>query len=234
MPRGVYKRTKSAWNKGIPRTEEEKEKQKETVRKKYGVDNVSQVKEVRDKISKSHSSDEWKQKVKDVKQQRYGDPNYNNMEKNRQTKSDRYGDEYYNNMDKMYQTKRLHHSFNTSRPEEELYQDLLKTYLKEDIVRQYSDERYPWKCDFYIKSEDLFIELNYHQGHGEHPYDLNNPKDIELVNFWRSRQNQEGPKNQYWGYECTFTVSDPLKLKTAKENNLNYLIIYRNGLEIKI
>ena len=164
MPRGVYKRTKPAWNKGIPRTEEEKEKQKETVRKKYGVDNVSQVKEVRDKISKSHSSDEWKQKVKDVKQQRYGDSNYNNMEKSRQTKLARYGDEYYNNMDKMYQTKQLHHSFNTSRPEEELYQDLLKTYLKEDIVRQYSDERYPWKCDFYIKSEDLFIELNYHQG----------------------------------------------------------------------
>ena len=156
------------------------------------------------------------------------------MEKNRQTKSDRYGDEYYNNMDKMYQTKRLHHSFNTSRPEEELYQDLLKIYLEEDIVRQYSDERYPWKCDFYIKSEDLFIELNYHQGHGEHPYDPNNPKDIELVNFWRSRQNQEGPKNQYWGYEWTFTIMDPLKLKTAKENNLNYLAIYRNGLEIKI
>lgn len=234
MPSGVYKRNKPAWNKGIKRSEEAKIKQRETVRQKYGVDNVSQIPEVKDKISKSHSSQEWKDLVKQTKQDRYGDPNYNNMEKNKETKMLRYNDPYYNNMEKMYQTKRDNKTFNTSRPEEELYRELLKTYPKEDIIRQYRDPRYPFNCDFYIESEDLFIELNYHQSHGLHPYNPNNQADIDLINYWRSKQNQEGPKNQYWQYEEVFTITDPLKLETAIKNNLNYLVIYRNGLEIKI
>lgn len=75
MPRGVYKRTKPAWNKGLPRTEEAKRKQKETTLLKYGVSNVSQAPEVKNKISISHSTDEWKDKVKQTKEIRYGDPN---------------------------------------------------------------------------------------------------------------------------------------------------------------
>ena len=89
-------------------------------------------------------------------------------------------------------------------------------------------------CDFYIESEDLFIELNYHQSHGLHPFNPNNQEDIDLVNSWREKQNLEGPKNQYWMYEKVFTKSDPEKLKCAIDNKLNYLVVYPNGLEIKI
>jgi len=32
-------------------------------------------------------------------------------------------------------------------------------------------------CDFYIPSEDLFIELNRHWSHGGHFYDPNNIED---------------------------------------------------------
>ena len=90
MPKGVYKRTKPAWNKGVPRTEEAKRKQKQTVLAKYGVDNISKAPEIQAKISKSHSSDAWKNKVKNTKLMRYSDANYNNMDKNRATKLARY------------------------------------------------------------------------------------------------------------------------------------------------
>ena len=54
-------------------------------------------------------------------------------------------------------------SFNKSKEEEKYYSYLLHLYSSEDIVRQYYDkDRYPFHCDFYIKSEDLFIEVNKH------------------------------------------------------------------------
>lgn len=46
--------------------------QRITARKKYGVDNVSQIKEVRKKISDNHKTDEFKNKVKATCQKRYG------------------------------------------------------------------------------------------------------------------------------------------------------------------
>lgn len=40
--------------------------------KKYGVENVSQIKEVRKKISDNHKSEDFKNKVKDTCQRKYG------------------------------------------------------------------------------------------------------------------------------------------------------------------
>lgn len=239
MPSGVYKRTKSAWNKGLTKETDERvarntEHTQQTVYDRYGVNTVLQSKEVLDKIADERHSGRLAQKAADTKADRYGDPHYNNMEKNRHTKMKRYNDPYFNNMEKMYKTKRDHHTFNTSKPEEELYMELKKLYGVDDIIRQYSDERYPYQCDFYIPSEDLFIELNYHQSHGLHPFNPNNQDDIELINKWREKQNLEGPKNQYWAYEKVFTETDPEKLNCAIKNKLNFLFIYRNGLEIKI
>ena len=47
-------------------------------------------------------------------------------------------------------------------------------FLKErypDVITQYKDDRYPFACDFYIPSLDLFIECNYHWTHGGKPYE---------------------------------------------------------------
>lgn len=238
MPKGVYKRTKPAWNKGLtkedPRVAINHAHKEETNLKRYGVTNVLRSKEVLEKVSEDRASGELARRAAETKKQRYGDAHYNNMEKNHQTKEARYGDPNYNNMDKMLQTKRVNNSFNTSKPEEQLYEKLLQVYSEKDIIRQYKESRYPYNCDFYIKSKDLFIELNYHQSHGDHPYDPENAADQKLIAFWRSKQNTEGPQNQYWLYEKVFTRTDPEKLKCAKDNKLNYLIIYKNSLEIKI
>ena len=64
---------------------------------------------------------------------------------------------------KRFDTMKKNNSFNKSKEEEKYYSYLLHLYSPEDIVRQYYDkDRYPFHCDFYIKSEDLFIELNKH------------------------------------------------------------------------
>ena len=41
----------------------------------------------------------------------------------------------------------------------------------EDIIRQYKSDLYPFACDFYIPSLDLYIECNYHWTHGNKLYE---------------------------------------------------------------
>ena len=121
------------------------------------------------------------------------------------------------------QTKRANNSFNTSRAEENLYQQLCNQYSPQDIERNYIDDRYPFKCDFYIKSIDLFIELNRHWTHGGHPFDSSNPSDCETLRRW-----QEKAKNSKF-YEhaiYVWTVLDVRKIEIAKKNHLNYQLIY--------
>lgn len=59
--------------------------------------------------------------------------------------------------DKRNQTKRRNQTFNTSKPEEETYIFLKEQYP--DVVGQYKSKEYPWYCDFYIPSYNLYIEL---------------------------------------------------------------------------
>lgn len=103
------------------------------------------------------------------------------------------------------------------------YQELIKKYGESDIIRQYKDKRYPFFCDFYIKSKDLFIECNYHWTHGRHPFDKNNSEDIKKLNTW---QEKAKTSDYYKRAIEVWTIRDPLKLKYFKENNLNYQILY--------
>jgi hypothetical protein len=104
------------------------------------------------------------------------------------------------------------------------YEYLLTKFQKDDIIPQYFDEeRYPFKCDFYIKSKDLFIEINGYWTHGGHPFNEDDNNDLDVLNKWKSLDNG---KNQYHISIDVWTKKDPKKLKTAQENNLNYLVIY--------
>lgn len=223
MPSGVYKRTKPAWNKGLPRSEEAKRKQKETVQKRYGVANVSQMPSVQSKISLSHSSSEWRDKVRRTKELRYGDANYNNMQKNRETKLLRYGDSRYNNPDKNTATKRANSTFNTSSYEIDMYKYLVGKYGYEHVYKQYKDERYPFNCDFYVDTQDLFIELNIHPCHNFHPFDKNSVDDINRLNALKEKSKTS---DYYKNVIHVWTVRDPKKQEIASKNKLNYIMLY--------
>lgn len=127
-------------------------------------------------------------------------------------------------LDKQYITKSKNNSWNTSKLEEKYYKSLLTKYNKDDIVRQYSsDDRYPFNCDFYIKSEDRFIEIQGTWTHGGHPFDENNPDDTMKLNEWVEK-SKTSP--YYMSAIKVWTQTDVLKRNIAKKNNINIEFIY--------
>lgn len=239
------------WNKGMkPRSAESiaasNEKRKQTCLKKYGVENVHQLDSVKEKIKETclevygvdnpAKNELVKQKTKETNSVLWSDKsNYHNLKQAKQTLLKRFHSMEnfykwrYDNMDwettiaKQIQTKREHNTFNYSQPEEDLYQELCVQYGVDNVIRNYKDERYPFYCDFYIKSKDLFIELNRHWTHGGHFFDPNNEDDLQKLSAWE----EKAKTSSYMEYAIiNWTVRDPLKKKTAEENKINYQVIW--------
>ena len=113
-------------------------------------------------------------------------------------------------------TKFKNNTYKKSIAEDKFYDKLLMFFEQDDIVRGYVDNRYPYNCDFYIKSKDLFIEYQGHYTHGYEPYDETNIRHIEYLEDMQSR-----------GIDMTtWTTRDVTKLKTAKRNKIKLLLIY--------
>ncbi len=145
------------------------------------------------------------------------------IEKTHQTNLEKYGSEIPMQntaiKNKVYNTKMKNHTFSTSEQENIFYKLLLEYYNKDDVVRQYKENRYPYRCDFYIKSLDLFIELQFHWSHGRRPY-TGIQVDLDKLKIW----GQYGKtKRQYRDAIVTWTERDVRKRNTAKQNNLNFL-----------
>ena len=140
-------------------------------------------------------------------------------------------DTYYRlKNEKAYITKKKNNSFNKSKLEECWYNYLCSLFPKEVIHRQYKDDRYPFNCDFYIESEDLFIEINGHWTHGNHPFDPNDAKDVEKLKMWEEKSSNH---KFYKIAIYVWTELDVLKYKTAVDNKLNYRRYYYSD-EIKL
>lgn len=94
----------------------------------------------------------------------------------------------------------------------------------------YEDPRYPFNCDMYIPSQDLFIECHFSQYHHYKPFDENCIGDLVELGKLKNKLNDEYlTKNQIEKTNniiTTWTKRDPLKLETFKKNNLNYKIFY--------
>ena len=79
--------------------------------------------------------------------------------------------------------------------------------------RQYRDKiRYPFRCDFYIPSEDLFIEANLHWTHGGRPFREDDPECLTQLLDW---QRKAATSKFYENAIQTWTVRDVLKLQSA-------------------
>lgn len=125
---------------------------------------------------------------------------------------------------RMVETKRKNKSFSTSSNEENLYQNLIKKFGEIDVERQYIDDRYPYACDFYIRSIDTFIELNLFPSHYKEPFNPDNAEHQRIL-----EELKINPKNwldtkiiEVW------SIRDYNKICKAREENLNYLAIYNN------
>lgn len=128
---------------------------------------------------------------------------------------------------KTYLTKKKNRTFTNSPAQDIVEYELVKVFGRSDVLIEYKDVRYPFPCDFYIVSLDLFIELNAHWTHHNHFYDKDNPEDIKLYNFWLKKSKS----NFYYKSAIdTWTRRDVIKRETAIKNNLNYLVFWDNDL----
>ena len=70
---------------------------------------------------------------------------------------------------------------------------------------------------------DLFIELNAHWTHGGKPFDPNDEECINKLKEWE----EKAKTSEYFRVAIeTWTVRDVEKQRIAKENGLNYKVIY--------
>lgn len=122
---------------------------------------------------------------------------------------------------KMYLTKKENNTFNTSKFEKEVYEILKKEFG--NVIKQYKESRYPYKCDFYIPSRDQFIELNITWTHGGIPFDSNNSTHIIKLKNWQEKSKES---DFFKNAIKVWTESDVEKLNIAKKNKLNYTMIY--------
>ena len=220
---------------GVPVTTQNnivKNKVKQTCIEKYGVDNPAK-------------SEKVIQQIKETNIKRYGCTcvlqNKEILNNIHQTCIAKYGvesysqtDEYKQKQSKLMSSKEMqerrniiqkkHHTFNSSKIEQQFKEYLEQNYLN-DFEYQYRSELYPFNCDFYVKSLDLYIEIQGSWTHGKHPYDENNQEDIDKLNLWKSKNTK------YYNVAIkVWTELDVRKRNIAKENKLNYLEIFSNNI----
>lgn len=230
-------------------TYEAKQKQKETCLKKYGVDNYAKTEECKQKISKTclekYGDPNYhnKEKVKKTNLKKYGCVSPLNQQyvkdklgsedilnKKKQTCLKKYGVEYTSQLEsvknKIFETMKNNGTLNTSKPEINSYNLLKEKYP--DTIHHYKDKnRYPFICDFYIPSLDLFIECQYSMFHNKRPY-IGNDNDINEVKLLMEKSNIRKQKtgktkSRYDMVIDTWVNRDPIKRKIAHQNNLNYI-----------
>lgn len=226
-------------------SEEIKEKIKQTNLKRYGVEYATQSEEVKEKTKEtnlekygvecSFQSEEVKEKIKQTVLERYGVEKISQskeiQEKTKQTMLERYGVDCIfqrddirekalskESLEKIYDTKKKNNSFPISKTERELETELRKMFP--DLKTQYKSKDYPFSCDYYIPSLDLYIEYNGTWMHENHFFDKNNREDIEELNRWIEKSKNS---TYYKSAINIWTNRDVLKLETAIQNNLNYV-----------
>jgi len=229
------------------------EKRKKSNLEKYGVEYGFQSKVIKDKIISTNikkrgvknpmQDEEIRNIVKSTCLKKYGVENPMQDEEIRNKLSliieEKYGKKYYfqtdefleywkkneeNILKKQFDAKRKNNSFHISKIEDRCYELLINKFGKEDIERNYNkDRRYLFLCDFYIKSLDLFIECNFHWTHGKEPFDENNIQHQEILNIAKIKSL----KSTYWKtFIDIWVIRDKMKIRIAKENNINYLMFY--------
>ena len=200
-------------------TAEFKEKARSTINNLYGVDNVFQSEEIKDKIKQSliekygvdhpSKSQEIKNRIKEKNLLNLG------VEWPLQSKDV---------VKKVIDSKKKNKTISSSSLEDALHLLLLQNFSTDDVERHdNSHSRYPFSCDFYIKSRDLFLELNAHWTHGFHWFNPDSEEDQKRLNHLKD--NLDSSKFYQSAYQV-WTQADQKKKQYAKDNNLNYVVLW--------
>lgn len=143
-----------------------------------------------------------KQKCRETKLKNHGNPNYNNREKFKIT----------------IRNKILNGQYRT------IYEELFMTLSNKNsiiVIPEYDSDVYPYLCDFYIPDKDCYVEVNIHWSHGKHWFNSSSVEDIKTKEVWLSKKSKS-----YNNSIVVWTQSDVEKRNTAKENRLNYVVLW--------
>ena len=123
---------------------------------------------------------------------------------------------------KAHETKKKNGSYGKSKEEDYVYSVLVDIYGEDNVERQYRSELYPFACDFYIISKDLYIEYNGMWTHGFTPYIGSKENEIQLEEWKQKAVTSKFYQNAI----VTWTISDVKKRNIAKMNGLNYIELW--------
>lgn len=199
----------------------------------------------------SFQANDVKEKIKQTKKERYNDENYNNVSKAKQTSIEHFGVdnpaksiEVQNKMkdtclkkfgvdniwkdreSRMVAKQKSQKSMNKNGNDSSLEDFLENSFNNNNIVyiKQYNaDSRYPYFCDFYLPDSDTFVEINGYFTHNGHWFDKNNLDDINTLNIWKEKAKEH---SMYETCIRVWTDSDVKKRNSAKNNKLNYVVLW--------
>lgn len=210
-------------------SKEVRSKIENTCENKYGIKYPLHTERVRDEMRKKYggigfASKTIMDKFLTVCEEKYGDPHYSNREKAKETVKNTYnsprGKEITNHI---YQVKKKNHTLNTSKLENDI-----KNWLNENNIEykcHYKNKKYPFACDFYFPSNDMYLEIQGHWTHGEHPFNSENREDQNIVEYWKNKNTK-----YYNSAIDVWTIRDPHKREVAKMNNLNFRELFQPTL----
>lgn len=183
------------------------EKRRRTMLEKYGVENPMMVPGIAQKSAVRREA---------AMLEKYGASNTVQIEEFR---------------NKIFQHRAENGTLNSSKSENVLYGMLQDRFGEDDVLRNVIvDSRYPYHVDFYVRSLDLFIELNGDKCHNGHWYDPLSKADAMVIEQWRIRMVETeariGKKSRYRKYIETWTKTDPEKRHAACVAKLHYLVFW--------
>lgn len=198
--------------------------------KNLGVDNPRKSKKIKEKIIATNNiryGEDYgvksclvKTKIKKSNIDRFGVDNF--------CKSEEYKNLYKDpewvraKMEKECMAKKNNKTFNTSKPEKELFEKIQLLYPSTQFQKT-DYPNFPFNVDYYIPEFDLLIEYQGSWTHGKEPFDINNSKHIEILAKWKDKAINS---KYYQNAIETWTIRDTNKLKIANELHLNYLRLY--------
>lgn len=222
-------------------SKEIREKGKKTSLERYGTESPMQSEDIKEvqksKIQDKHGSEitnnfqveEYKNKAKRTKEERYGNPNYNNSKQAAKTCRERYGvDNPSQLLDiqmKKKATQLSHGKISSSEQKVIKYLTDLGYKKQQDYFIEYKSDEYPFFCDFYFPKTKLFLELNIHGTHCGCWYNSQNKLCQEKRNKFLSKAKTSA---FYKDLVDVWTRRDVKKRNTARKNKLNYVVLWKD------
>lgn len=192
---------------------------------RYGVPHPSQRPEFRERASKwmRDHAEEVAVLRQEAYFEKYGVGHPVVSEDRRAVLSVRMSDPAYQRH--LVEVRRERGTLATSFPEEHFYALLVERFGSDDVVRQHRDDvRYPFSCDFYIPSRDLFVELNGSWTHGGHWCDSDRAVDAKKLAKWQSKVDDGSA--YYANAIYVWTDLDARKRESARKHSLNYVVLW--------